>query len=95
MTVKSGIFHRLRIPQVFIEHIFSQKIAFPQGRRDFSGWHVFSTAILNLKSSMIMEPRDSIRRNNRHYNHEGIGTITALLTIITLSIIFVSILSVI
>lgn|GEM_PF-6981171 len=41
-----------------------------------------------------METRDTIRRN-RHYNHQGIGTITALLTIITLSIIFVSILSVI
>lgn len=31
----------------------------------------------------------------RHPAHEGIGTITALLTIITLSIIFVSILSII
>lgn len=40
-----------------------------------------------------METRETIKR--KHYHHEGIGTITALLTIITLSIIFVSILSVI
>jgi hypothetical protein len=40
-----------------------------------------------------MENRNTIKRD-RHYNPEGIGTITALLTIITLSLIFVSILSV-
>ncbi|MCW3104805.1 MAG: hypothetical protein JWO09_3245 [Bacteroidetes bacterium] len=61
--------------------------------RTCRGWHVFSTVSLNL-ILMIMEPRETIR-SNRHYNHQGIGTITALLTIITLTIIFVSILSVI
>jgi hypothetical protein len=40
-----------------------------------------------------MDSRDTLRRNSR-YHHEGIGTITALLAIIALSIIFVSILSI-
>jgi hypothetical protein len=41
----------------------------------------------------IMESQENLKRNSR-YNYQGIGTITALLTIIALSIIFVSILSV-
>jgi hypothetical protein len=41
-----------------------------------------------------MKSNDGIK-HNKHPNHEGIGTITALLTIITLSLIFVSIFSVI
>jgi hypothetical protein len=40
-----------------------------------------------------MEDRDTIKRG-KHYNPEGIGTITALLAIITISLIFISILSI-
>jgi hypothetical protein len=41
-----------------------------------------------------MKSGEPIKRH-KSYPHEGIGTITALLTIIALSIIFVSVLSVI
>jgi hypothetical protein len=41
----------------------------------------------------MMDNRNTLKENKRYHN-EGIGTITALLTIIALSIILVSILSV-
>jgi hypothetical protein len=55
-------------------------------------WHIFSLHYTETLMRDTMENKDAINRNKR-YNHEGIGTITALLTIIALSIIFVSVFS--